>query len=318
MRAILLIVLLLTAFPAQGRGLRMAVEFTDHAACAYIALQKGWFQQEGLDIEAYETYVTGMALAAALARGDTQVAYLCLVPALNLYANARVPVKIVAGTHRYGYGLVADPKKIKTPRDLGKPGLRIGCVREGGAVDVMLRRTMEVYGLTEEILKRVRRMPPPKQLLALRAGQLDAAFLPEHWISMAEEMGFRVILRAQDVWPEMQGSVLVVKEELLQKNPQLVRTLVRVSQRATAWIGEHPEEAARIMARVLSVADGKTTLGGPPGLTPRVISRSMARMQYTTAIDPQVVQGTIDYMVHLGYIRKSFRAREILDLRFLR
>ncbi|MCJ7789203.1 MAG: ABC transporter substrate-binding protein, partial [Candidatus Atribacteria bacterium] len=114
--------------------LGMAVEFTDHAACAYISLDKGWFEKEGLNITTYESYETGMALAAALARGDIQVAYMCLVPALEVFVNAKVPIKIIAGTHKYGYGLVVNPDKVKTIQDLEKPDIRIGCVREGGAV----------------------------------------------------------------------------------------------------------------------------------------------------------------------------------------
>ncbi|MBA7686129.1 hypothetical protein ES703_94568 [subsurface metagenome] len=45
--------------------------------------------------------------------------------------------------------------------------------------------------------------------------------------------------------------------------------------------------------------------------------RSMARLEYTTAVDTKVVQDTIDYLAELGYIRNSFKAEDILDLRFL-
>jgi NitT/TauT family transport system substrate-binding protein len=196
--------------------LGMAVEFTDHAACAYISQDKGWFEEEGLIITTYESYETGMALAAALARGDIQVAYMCLVPAIDVFANAKVPIKIIAGTHKYGYGLVVNPDKVKTIQDLEKPDIRIGCVREGGAVDVLLHKIIDKYNLKEEkIISNIRRMSPPKQILAIQSGQLDAAFLPEQWSTMAEEFGFRMLLMSQEVWPGMQGSVLVVKEELI-------------------------------------------------------------------------------------------------------
>jgi len=46
--------------------------------------------------------------------------------------------------------------------------------------------------------------------------------------------------------------------------------------------------------------------------------RSMARLEYTTTIDPEVVQATIDYLAELGYIKSSFNAEDILDLRFLK
>ena len=39
----------------------MAVEFNDHAV-AYIALDKGWFEKEGVILSACDSYVTGMAL----------------------------------------------------------------------------------------------------------------------------------------------------------------------------------------------------------------------------------------------------------------
>ena len=168
--------------PPKSAPIGMAVEFMDHAACAYISQDKGWFEEEGLNLTSYESYVSGMALASALVRGDIQVAYMCLIPAINVYANAKVPIKIVAGTHKYGYGLVVNLDKIKSIKDLERSDIRLGCVREGGAVDVLLHRTIEKYNLNEgKILNNIQCMNPPKQVLAINAGQLDAAFLPEQW-----------------------------------------------------------------------------------------------------------------------------------------
>jgi len=326
-----LLVGLLILVPLSGCGERdeapigMAVEFMGHAACAYIAKDKGWFDEEGLKLTAYESYVTGMALAAALGRGDIEVAYMCLIPAINVYANAGVPIKIVAGTHKYGYGLVVDPDKVKTVKDLEEPDIRLGCVREGGAVDVLLHRTVDKYQLNEDkILDNIQRMNPPKQVLAIRMGQLDAAFLPEQWATMAEEFGFEMLLMSQDVWPEMQGSVLVVKEDLIENHPDMVRKLIKVSQRATDWGNQHPDEAAEVVARQLQAAGGKifpakaAEVAAELEITPEVLLRSMNRLEYATDIDPIVVQGTIDYIAELGYIKEGLRAEDILDLRYLK
>ena len=309
---------------AKAKSIGMAVEFMDHAACAYIAQDKGWFEEEGLELNAYESYVTGMALAAALARGDIQVAYICLIPAISVYANAGVPIKIVAGTHKHGYGLVVDPDKIKTVKDLEKSGIRIGCVREGGAVDVILHRAIDKYHLDEgKMLSKIRRMNPPNQILAIRTGQMDAVFLPEHYATMAEEFGFEMLLTSQDVWPQMQGGVLVVKDELIKNHPDTVRGLVKVSQRATLWANEHPDEAAEIVARQLQATEenlfpaGAAEVAVELEITPEVIARSMGRLDYATDVDIKAVQDTIDYMVELGYIKEGFEAEEILDLRYL-
>lgn len=306
------LLLLATGCTEGGRGaVGMAVEFNAHAAGAYISQDKGWFEEEGLELTAYESYATGMALAAALARDDIQVAYICLVPAINVYANAGVPIKIVAGTHKYGYGLVVDPDKIETVNDLEKPGIRLGCIREGGAVDVLMHKMIDKYNLDEDkILNNVQRMNPQQITLAVKMGQLDAAFLPEHWATMAEEFGFNMLLASQGIWPDMPGSVLVVKQSLIDNHPEVVEKLVRVSQRATDWLNEHPDEAAEIMSRQLQVANELE-------ITPEVMLRSMGRLDYTTTIDPEEVQATIDYIAGLGYIKTSFNAENVLDLRFL-
>lgn len=301
----------------------MAVEFNDHAACAFIARDKGWFAKEGLNVAAFESYTTGTALAAALAREDIQVAYICLVPALYAYANARVPLKIIAGTHKYGYGLAVNPDKIKVVRDLGKPGIRIGCVREGGPADVLLHKVLEKYGLNKGILDSVRRMNPPKQVLAIKAGQLDAAFLPEHWATMTETYGFTMLITAKEVWPHMQGSVLVVEDDLLRNDPELIQRLVKVTQQATDWIIKNPTEAATVVAEQLSITVHKafpiqpTKSGANLEITPQMLLRSMARLEYSPYIDPSTVQETIDYLVHMGTIKKAFNADDIMDLRFI-
>jgi len=309
---------------AQSREIGMAVEFMDHAACAFVARDKGWFAEQGISVATYESYITGMALASALARGDIQVAYLCLVPAINAYANAKVALKIIAGTHKYGYGLVVNSNKIKTVKDLEKPGIRIGSVREGGAVDVLLHRVLDKYGLNKGmLLNRVQRMNPPKQVLAIKNGLLDAAFLPEQWATMAEGLGFTMLLTAQDAWPHMQGSVLVATEELIGQDPEMIRRLVKVTQKATDWIVNNPTEAAAVVTRQLSVTGEKvlpikeTRIGASLEINPHILLKSMARLEYTPCIDPEIVQETIDYLARLGCIRKSFRAGDILDLRFL-
>ncbi|MGB9629367.1 MAG: ABC transporter substrate-binding protein [Thermodesulfobacteriota bacterium] len=302
----------------------MAVEFTDHAACAYIAMDKGWFEEEGLKPVTYH-YVTGMALAASLSRGDIQVAYICLIPAINAYANARVPIKIVSGTHRYGYGFVVNPNRVKTFKDLEKSDIRIGCTQVGSPTDALLHKMIEKYGLDRnKILDKVQRMNPPKQVMAIRMGKLDASINPEHWPSVAEEIGFKMMLKSQDLWPNMQGSVLVVKEDLIKNHPEIVRRLLKVTGKAINFIKENPEEASLVMARQLKIAgDRVTPLDALKGfeklsISPQTVFRSMKRLEYSINIDLNVIQETIDYMVELGYIKSSFRAEDILDLRFLK
>ena len=333
-RIILLIVAGVVLFGTAGcskkqktaeKPIKIAVEFTTHSACAHIANQKGWYKEEGLTVTGYENYITGMALAAALAKGDIDAAYICLIPAINAKANANVPIKIIAGIHKYGYGFVVNSDKVKSIDDLKNEEIRIGCGREGSPLDSLLRKMIEKYNLDEaKILKKVRRMNPPKLLLALKMERLDAAFICEQFPSMAEELGLKVFLTAEDLWPDMQGSVLVVREQLLNEHPKIVKKLVKVTERATRFINESPEEAAEIVAGGLQVAGKKIfpikaiDADSKLVVTSSLIFKSLTtRLVNTTDINPQEIQEAIDVCMELGYLKESFKAEDFIDLRFL-
>jgi NitT/TauT family transport system substrate-binding protein len=303
---------------------RLAVEFLDHAACAHIARNQDWYRQAGLDVRAFDSYATGMALSAALAKGGIDAAYMCLFPAINAYANARVPLKIVAGTHRYGYGLIVNPARVRSLADLGAPGIRLGCTSEGSPPAALLHRLADRCHLDADLVRGARRMPPAKLLLSLRSGRIDAAFMPEQYPTMGQADGFRELVRAADLWPGMQGSVLVVNRRFLENHPEVVEKLVGLTERGIEYIKSHPAEAARIVAGELN-ATGERTLpldfADCPGnrmASAAVIQASLTqKMENTAAVDPAAVQAAIDHAARIGYIQHSFPAEEILCLRYL-
>jgi NitT/TauT family transport system substrate-binding protein len=292
--------------------IRLAVEFVDHAACAHIAKHKNWYSQAGLLVKAFNNYATGMALSAALSRSDIDAAYICLLPAINAYANAGVPLKIVSGTHRYGYGLVVDPDRVHGVRDLCAPGVRLGCPSEGSPPAALLHKLVERFGLDKDVISRARRMPPPKLLLALQSGRIDAAFMPEQYPSMGTAAGFKELVSAADLWPGMQGSVLVVTRTFLADHPRAVAKLVALTIRGIIFINDHPVEAAVIVS--FKLGDSLRQLP----ISAEVVQASLSqKLENTWLIDRDGVQAAIDYAARIGYIKTAFAAETLLDLRYL-
>lgn len=306
-----------TRIQVQIQPVGMAVEFNDHAACAYVALSKGWYREQGLNFTSFESYATGLSLAAALARGDIQVAYLCLGPALLAYARG-VPIKIVSGTHLYGYNLVAKPE-IRTIEDL--KGKIIGCVGEGSQVDLLLHILDWKYDLSISFEHDVRRANPPQLVMLLQTGKIDAAFLPEHHATIAESLGFKVLVTSQNLWPEMQGSVLVVKGDLIKSSPETVKRLVKVTYEATNFVNDHRIEAAKIVAYALretTAADlPSAEITQPELITPQIIEKSMNKLNYTCRINPEEIQRCAEILLRLGYIDKPIIVEDVLNLDFL-
>jgi NitT/TauT family transport system substrate-binding protein len=321
-----LIILLFCFTQAHGETapVRLAVEFLDHAACAHIARKQNWYRQEGLDVRAFDSYATGMALSAALAKGGIDAAYMCLFPAINAYANAHVPLKIVAGTHRYGYGLIVNPAKIRSVVDLAAPGIQLGCTSEGSPPAALLHRMVDRFHLDASLVREARRMPPAKLLLSMQTGRIDAAFMPEQYPTMGEAHGFRELVQASDLWPGMQGSVLVVAQRFLETHPEAVEKLVGLTERGIAYIKSHPAEAARIVADELAVTGRQMVpvdFGDTPGnrmVSAEVIQTSLTqKVENTAAVDPAAVQAAIDYAAQIEYIAHPFPANEMLCLRYL-
>ncbi len=309
----------------KDKPIRIAVEFNSHAVPAYVAIENKMYEAEGLNFTSYKSYATGASLAAGLTRDDIDAAYICLIPAINVFANAGVPIKVLCGTHLYGYGLAVNPKKVSSVKDLNRPDIRIGALGVGTSVDAILHKTIGNFDLDGDgILSRVRRMPPPKAIFAVKANQLDAVFLPEHWLTMTEQYRFRIMLTARELWPNMIGSVLVARDSLIKDNPEIAKALVDATTNATDWMKNNYSESAKLAARYLSFENSKTPLAdaieneGELKVSDDYVVRSMKNLDYVNTIDVHEVQKTIDYVAGLGNIRRQFIANDLLDLRFLK
>jgi NitT/TauT family transport system substrate-binding protein len=118
--------------------------------------------------------------------------------------------------------------------------------------------------------------------------------------------------------------VLVVTDRFLKAHPETVEKLVALTARGVAYINEHPEDAARIVAGELNGV-GKdifpvdiTGKSRATTVTRGVVEHSLGeKMVNTVDVDPEAVQAAIDYSARLGYIRKAFQAEEILALEWI-
>jgi NitT/TauT family transport system substrate-binding protein len=300
-------------------SLNFAVEYTDHAAAFYYAQGKNLFQEEGIEVNDVNVYASGVGVAAAFTKGGFDVSYMCLVPAIFTYANGGVPLKIIASTHKDGYGLVVNSAKIKELSDLEKSGIKIANGRKGTPTDFLQMLLLEKENLdSEKIMANTMRMNTAKQLMALRNGKVDAVFVPEHFATLAASFpGMKMLLKSADIWPDMQGSVLVVTENLLNNQPEVVEKLKAVNAQSIELMNENPQDSAAIVAQNLNLNQNlvKEEMQSPEAdleVTPELAAQSISNLKLTPDISIQDVQDVIDKMYALGYLTKSFNAEEIM------
>ena len=147
-------------------------------------------------------------------------------------------------------------------------------------------------------------MPPFIATTALLTGKIDAAALPEHYATLAESMSAKVLVRSQNLWSAMPGSGVVATEEFLKKHRDIVVRIVRILTKATKYMKDHPDEAARIVAKYLASDVG-------------IISKSMPYLDYLTHINVREIQQYINYLVKYGVLRRNLSASEFIDLSIL-
>jgi len=271
----------------------LGVEYNTHATPIWIALHDGLFKKYGLNVTNVVKFKTGLDLAAAMARGDVQVGWACLGPALMIIAKG-VPVKIVAKVHNYGYALVVNPKKVRDLKDLN--GKVVYAPGKGSPCYLLLLKIEDKYGVKFAAIKF---MKPPAMLAALLSGEISAAAIPEHYASVAEARGLKVLLRAQDVWPNMPGSFVVVSDSLLKNDPEAVKKIVAVTYAGIKELRNDPLKAAEIDSKVLEIPVN-------------VAKHSISMLQWNTTIDVKQIQKYIDFMYEHHILKVRLNASQIV------
>lgn len=283
---------------AHAVGIRLGVELNTHATAAWLALANNLFAEHGLRVEKVVKFRTGPELAAAFSRGDIDAAWACLAPIVKMIDKG-AELYIVEAAHYYGYGCVGSPR-VKSIDDLRRLGHEPVVAIPGKAAQVhpLLILAEQRYGFRAKVVY----IKPPAILSAVMKGSVDAACLPEPLLSVAVKRGLPLLFTAQQVWPNMPGSYLVVSKQLLEKHPEAVCELAAVNEEATRLIHRDLEEAVRVDAKML-------------GLPEQVINESLHRLYFTTRLNVAEMQRMVDIMYKHGLIRHDINiSKYIVDL----
>jgi sulfonate transport system substrate-binding protein len=252
--------------PAPGEATRPSVRFAyqDRVADAasMIAVEKGFFRDEGLDVKPL-VFSSGPACSEALFSGSADIGTMGDTTAI--IAVARSPVKIIAshggGEHRHRI-IVGERSGIRAPADLA--GKRVA-VKKGTSTYGGLLAWSDSVGLDLAKVK-VTEMRPEDMGDALMSGAVDAIVASEPTPSVVEQRGGRELATLGGLG-NTYPILLVARNEFLAVQPEAVESCLKAMRRAADFIQDHPEEAAELLA-------GKT------GLSPAVTARAMSHHYY--------------------------------------
>ncbi|MCX2725966.1 ABC transporter substrate-binding protein [Thermomicrobium sp. 4228-Ro] len=239
----------------------MRVALATEEAGNYIAVEKGFFREAGLDVELVTTQGTPGEVIPLLAVGDLHLFSGAIVAALVNAKLQGVDVTIVAGEgalergnvyHAYAVRKELYDQGVRTVADLR--GRALAMPSDAGIDLLELKLVLESGGLTLEDIK-MQLIRLPDMPAALQNGAVDAAELVEPYATIAtKQLGAGVPIVAGDELIDIIGdnfpiSVIVAGPPMVQDRPLLEAFLVGYLKGARYYLKalEDPETRAEVV-----------------------------------------------------------------------
>jgi ABC-type nitrate/sulfonate/bicarbonate transport system substrate-binding protein len=211
-----------------------------------IALSKGFFAEEGMDVEMIQ--VNPRLGATALLNGDIDFTTTFGTTLRGIVGG--FPIKFVAVSVRKSEHFLIVRPEIKEIRDL--VGKKLGVATLFGsdqrAADEMIRGR----GFSPNIMKPIAIGDSLVRAQALRAGIVDAIAVSSPFDLSLQAEGFRALAGPKDVEMALPTSGIAVANRLLQQNPQHVKRAVRALMKAHRFVFDNRKESVPQMIRYLN------------------------------------------------------------------
>jgi ABC-type nitrate/sulfonate/bicarbonate transport system substrate-binding protein len=215
----------------------------------WVASGKGFLKQEGLDAQV--TAIRGTApTMQALVSDSIYVALAANDGVIGLVNKGMDLAMIGAGsktTH-----MIMGGKRFKTYEDLR--GATIGSSTLTSGTAFLLRRVLKTKGLEyprDYTLVNVGGSGPA--FTALSTGNIDAAILAVPISFRAQQMGFNLIGKVTDVFPNYLLSSFSVRREWAAEHREQVVHFLKAVLRARKWLEENRKAGAEFLAKELNM-----------------------------------------------------------------
>lgn len=259
----------------------------------------------------WKLFGTGPAIVKAFEKGELDMAYIGLPPAI-IGMDRGVALRCVAGGHVEGTVISGSPRYrgLAEIGDLGDflaqfRGLRIGVPAGGSIHDVIIREYIDRYNLGESI-EVVNFAWSDQVTEAVVKGEVAAAVgTPALAAAVIRYAGGRVLCPPSEIWPNNPSYGIVVHTSLFSEGEDIITRFLEQHEAATGLLRERTPEAARIISRYVGFIDEEFVLE-----TLKISPR------YCAKLTDAYVASTMEFVVvlkRLGYIKNVVPEKEIFD-----
>lgn len=223
---------------------RMAIVNNPVSTLAVIAMEKGFFQREGIVIDSIPSTSGKMSIDMMLAnQADLSLGG---GPPFNFLSYTPHPLKILADTsHQYDTAVYARKDRgISSEKDLR--GKKIGYL-PGTVSFIYWSRLLERHDWNSKDFEMVP-LQPPAMVSALAGGSVDAIVVWEPWgHNVMEHLADNGIRLAEDKEYYWTG-YFYGRNDFIDQNPDVIKGMIRAMLSSEEFLRNNPDEAIKIVA----------------------------------------------------------------------
>ncbi len=275
---------------AHGQSVRIAYLQSDiHQLPCWVALEKGFFEKEGVKVEVAGVFKAGPELMSAFAAGALDMGYVGVAPATTAVANKTARVVVLAQVNTEGSAIVVkkDGQVRSIPDLVGKVAVVPG---HATVQDSLFRRALLKFNTQPDQLK-IMVLKPPEMIGALRTDQIDAFIAWEPYPAKAVTMGVgRLLVASRDIWKDHPCCVLAADTKFLETQLEKAKGVVRSHVKAIDFIRRHREEAVKIGVKYT-------------GMDEASVRMAMENVNYTPVLSVEGEREYVEFLTKLKYIK---------------
>lgn len=229
--------------PGHLEKITLAVTPWPASAAVYIAQEKGYFREEGLEVILHD-YMSGHLGLNAMLSGKEDLATAGESPISRAAVQGK-PVAVVATICEIDQAILIIARKDKGIASLSDlKGKRIGLAATSAA-DYFLHVYLTTNGMNPRDI-RIINMEPDKAVAALLKGDIDAVSTwAPHTVVLRDRLGDNALVLGDPGLYIMTWN-LVAAPDYLKSNPERVGKLLRAIVKANRFIINHPDEARAV------------------------------------------------------------------------
>ena len=281
-----------------------------------VAEALGYFKAEGLKVNP-RWYISGPDLPSMWGAGNIHLGTATATMVVPIAAAGQsiyniAPQSDVAGTQQIVLGKKGQ-EIVRSPKDFEK--LKIG-MPKGASVTMAIQAMARDTGVDFSKIQFVN-LSPPDAVTALAKGDIDAMAAWAPWVFNAVKQGGGKVYFTgnRSFIPGKEGQVdwlhvhagVVASGDMVKKNPNTLKAVLRALDKATQKINTDRETAVRIVSAEMKIDEA---------VTREIMAINIYTMEMTDKI-PKGMAEFVDFLHSLDRIKQKFPAEQVIYTKLL-